>query len=149
MMRILTFMLIMQFCTSYAQDKLKFFYDPITGNQISRELCLNCPSSKASASKEAEEISKSDLVKFQSTDSFSYYPNPVKEELFLEWQIQDNIYVSGLKVYDINGQYLQSYNKTKEDTSQNMIFKSYSAGVYIVRLDYNNGEQKTIKIIKR
>ncbi|MCV9926615.1 T9SS type A sorting domain-containing protein [Flavobacterium sp. LS1R49] len=138
--------------TSNAQtSKVTFSYDS-SGNQTLREFCLgNCPTSKpvTETPKEIEAITEEDLQKFSTEDVISYYPNPVKEELYLKWQLIDENYVSSIQIYGLNGQTIKSYSKSKELNSQNISFRDYPTGVYIVALVYSSGEQKTIKIIKQ
>ncbi|MTH16409.1 T9SS type A sorting domain-containing protein [Flavobacterium sp. LC2016-01] len=150
MKNVLIFLFLCSITFSTAQNKLKFTYDNLTGNQINRILCINCASAKPSKdNNEIQAVSEEDLLKFSPTDVISYYPNPVKEELFLKWDLVDENFVSSIQVIGINGQILTSYSCKKEINSQNIPFQSLPAGVYIVSLAYNNGEQKTIKIIKQ
>lgn len=150
-MKNLLFLLFLGFTfISNAQDKIKFSYDALTGNQINRTLCINCSSAKPSKNtEEIEAIKEEDLLKFSPTDVISYYPNPVKEELYLKWDLINENFVTSVQVTGINGQSLMSYKSKKEVNSQNIPFQNLPTGVYIVSLTYNNGEQKTIKIIKQ
>lgn len=137
---------------STAQNKLMFFYDN-AGNQIKRELCISgCFASKKADMpiKEVENLTQEDLLKFSPEDAISYYPNPVKEELYLSWQPIDDNNVKIIKIYNINGQLIDSFNQNKpENNSQNISFNTYPNGVYLIELLYKDGEQKTIKIIKQ
>lgn len=133
-----------------AQDKITFSYDN-AGNQVKRELCINCSTSRNAkeAPKEIIALKSEDLQKFYPEEAISYYPNPVKEELYLKWDlIQDN-FVSSIYVYALNGQVIKSYSNLNQTNNQNIPFQSYPSGVYAVVLFYKNGEQKTIKIIKQ
>jgi hypothetical protein len=131
-----------------AQDKITFDYDN-AGNQIQRKLCLTYTSKKANpAPKEIEALVEEDLQKFSPEDVISYYPNPVREELYLKWELAKDNYVTSLNVYSFNGQVLRSFSQSQRNNTQTIPFQSYSAGTYLVVLMYSNGEQKTIKIIK-
>ncbi|MFA9189391.1 T9SS type A sorting domain-containing protein [Flavobacterium magnesitis] len=132
-------------CT--AQDKIIFTYDT-AGNQIERELCINCPLTGKKV-KDSKEITKEDLITSEVSDEISYYPNPVKEELYLTWELVNDKTVSSIGVYAINGQTLQSFQKRNKVNTQTIPFQSYPTGVYTVVLMYSNGEQKSIKIIKK
>lgn len=128
-------------------QKISFGYD-LAGNQIFRQLCVTCKYGKDEP-KEIIALTEEDLQKFSPDDVLSYYPNPVKEELYLRWElIQDN-FVSSIQVYNMNGKILNSYSNLDKVNNQNIPFQSYPAGVYAVVLFYNNGEQKFIKIIKQ
>ncbi|WPO76870.1 T9SS type A sorting domain-containing protein [Flavobacterium sp. KACC 22761] len=150
MKNVILFLFLCFITFSEAQNKLKFTYDNLTGNQINRTLCINCASSKPSKdNNEIQAVDEEDLLKFSPTDVISYYPNPVKEELYLKWDLVDENFVSSIQVIGINGQILTSYSCKKEINSQNIPFQSLPAGIYIVSLAYHNQEQKTIKIIKQ
>jgi len=150
MKKLLTILIFGTFFLSNAQDKVTFSYDPLTGNQINRTLCLNCPTgNSAKKAAEIEAITDEDLLKFSTEDVISYYPNPVKEELYLKWELTNDNFVTSIQIIGINGQVLKTYHNTDNINSQNIPFQSYPSGVYIVSLTYRNGEPKTIKIIKK
>lgn len=150
-MRIKLLMLFFSISFCGSAQILKFSYDS-SGNQTSRQLCLvNCSSAGKKTDevlKEIEMLTEQDLLKFSQDDVISYYPNPVKEELYLKWQLQDKNYVSSVHVYNLNGQTLYSINENKTTDNQNLSFREYQAGVYIVVLTYSDGNEKSIKIIK-
>ena len=129
-------------------QKINFTYDG-AGNQINRAYCFQCPSSQKKAVKEIEALVEEDMEKFFPEDVISYYPNPVKEELFLKWIISEDNYVSSINIVSMAGQMLKQYHTTSGTATQNIPFQEYPTGVYIVLLNYSNGEQKTIKIIKK
>lgn len=136
---------------SNAQQKITFNYDS-AGNQILRELCLSGCDPLAKPAKEVKEIealADEDLLKFSQEDTFSYYPNPVKEELFIKWELKDDNYVNSIQVFNLTGQLLRSYQPTGRNDSQNIAFQDYPTGIYAVMLYYSNGDQKSIKIIKQ
>jgi hypothetical protein len=89
------------------------------------------------------------LEKFFPQDVISYYPNPVKEELYLKWDIINNNKVSEIQVYTITGQLVRSYAKLDNQNNFVMAFQSYPEGIYTLLLLYTDGDQKSIKIIKQ
>jgi hypothetical protein len=132
-----------------AQQKITFEYDK-AGNQTNRKLCLNCTNKKSKEGpKEIAAITEEDLEKFFPEDAISYYPNPVREELYLKWALIEGNYVTSLMVYNFNGQVLKSYTYSKESNTQSIPFQPYPSGAYLIVLQYKNGDQKTIKIIKQ
>lgn len=145
---IVTILFFGTFFLSSAQDKILFSYDSTTGNQIVRSLCLNCQTTGKPA-KETSEITNEDLLKFSSEDVISYYPNPVREELYLKWELTDSNFVTAIQITGIKGQLLKTYNVSGNVNSLNIPFQSYPSGVYVVSLAYKNGDHKTIKIIKK
>jgi len=132
-----------------AQTKVTFNYDS-AGNQIKRELCLNCASKKVDdLPKEIAALTDDDLLKFSTEDVISYYPNPVKQELYLQWQLTNDNYVSGVHIYSITGQVLNTYQGNERINNLNIPFQNYPSGVYLVLLSYKDGGEKSIKIIKQ
>jgi hypothetical protein len=133
-----------------AQDRITFSYDN-AGNQITRSLCLQCTTSKNSTKpiKEIIALKEEDLQKFFPEDVISYYPNPVKEELYLKWELIAGNLVTSIQVYGLSGQLLKSYSGLEKNNAQNIPFQVYPSGTYAVVLFYTNGEQKSIKIIKQ
>ena len=152
MKKIITHILFGITIFSNAQQKITFNYDS-AGNQILRELCLSgCnPLAKPAKEevKEIEALADEDLLKFSQEDVISYYPNPVKEELYIKWELKDDNYVNSIQVFNLTGQLLRSYQPTVRNDSQNIAFQDYPTGIYAVMLYYSNGDQKSIKIIKR
>ena len=129
--------------------KVTFGYDG-AGNQTSRVLCLTCTGKNSDeATKEIVAVTEEDLEKFFPEDVLSYYPNPVREELYLKWQLTNDNYVKALQIYSFNGQQLKSYSQSNSDNSLTIPFQSYPSGTYLIALEYSNGDQKTIKIIKK
>jgi hypothetical protein len=102
----LLFILLLFFSHLNAQsNKIVFQYDQ-SGNQTKRYLCLNCPSTtgKNAGIKEVTELEQEDLLKFSDQDVISYYPNPVKEELYLQWKLNDDNHVNIIQVFSMTGQ---------------------------------------------
>ena len=136
------------FAKAQAPDKITFEYDD-AGNQTSRELCIGCTKAgKTAAPKEIAALKEEDLQKFSPEDVISYYPNPVKEELYLKWELIEGKTVSSIDLYDLNGRTLKTYNNLDKTNNLNIPFFDYPRGTYLVILVYNDGEQKTIKIVK-
>jgi hypothetical protein len=150
MKRLLFFIPLITCFICSSQTKITFNYDA-AGNQILRELCLSGCTAKPSKEipKEIEAITDEDLQKFSPEDIISYYPNPVKEELYLKWELKDDNRVLSIVVYSLNGQILNTFSATEKLNTQNISFQNYPTGMYIVALIYTNGDQKTIKIIKQ
>lgn len=133
-----------------AQDnKITFDYDN-AGNQTKRELCLSCTKAnyKTTAPKEVVALVEEDLQKFSPEDVISYYPNPVKEELFLKWELVENKGITSIYLDDLNGRILRTFNHLEKVNTLNIPFSNYPAGTYLIIMVYNDGEQKTIKIVK-
>jgi hypothetical protein len=140
---------IAAFNLSYGQQKITFGYDT-AGNQINRVLCLSgCAAKQSKDIKEIEAITDQDMLKFSAEDEISYYPNPVKEELYLKWQVVEGNQLLFITVYGLNGQLLKSYVNTPGTNTQNIPFSDYAEGIYMVVLNYKNSDPKTIKIIKQ
>lgn len=129
-------------------QKIRFEYDA-AGNQIQRKWCPSCLSRNAQETyKEISNLEETDMQKFFPEDVISYYPNPVKEELFLKWELVNENKVSSIDVFTLNGQVLRTIKENLTQNSLNISFQEYPTGVYFLSLNYTNGDQKNIKIIK-
>jgi len=75
--------------------------------------------------------------------NFIYYPNPVQNELnFKGEQI-----IANIEVYNLTGQVV---NQTKVGAKTYQLNTSkLSSGVYMVKVSFDNGTTKTVKIIKK
>lgn len=129
-------------------DRLRFDYD-IAGNQTLRFLCMGCTQSKTTTYDEISNLKEEDLLKFFQNDVISYYPNPVKEELFLKWELINENNVSRIEIFSMNGQLLKTYKDLKNDTSIVIPFQDLPSGTYSILLLLSNGEQKPITILKK
>jgi hypothetical protein len=89
------------------------------------------------------------LLKFSEEDVISYYPNPVKEELYLQWQLTQDNYVTSISIYSITGQVLRTFQVNRNTNNLNIPFQQYPSGIYIVMLSFKDGGEKSIKIIKQ
>lgn len=74
--------------------------------------------------------------------AFNYYPNPVKDFLYL-----DNVNLTKASVYSILGQLVDTKFFDNTTTSKTIDLSSLKSGIYMIVLE-NDNHQKTIKIIK-
>jgi Secretion system C-terminal sorting domain len=137
--------------SAFSQDKIVFSYDN-AGNQIVklRQVCLNCTKAAPLTDPVAKtaDLKQEELLKFFPEDVISYYPNPVKEQLFLKWELINNNKVTEIQLFNLSGVLLKTISKLETTSSQTLQFLDYPTGAYLLILMYADGEQKTIKIIK-
>jgi hypothetical protein len=131
-----------------AQTKILFEYDA-AGNQIKRTLCINCNPAIGKIAKEIVDLKTEDLQKFSPNDVISYYPNPVKEQLYLKWELVDNKRVISIDLYSLNGQIVKTLKNLNQKESEVLYFDNYPSGNYIVSILFDNGEKKSLNIIKQ
>lgn len=148
MKKYILILFLLFYLTANAQAKLTFSYDA-AGNQFSRILCINCVSKAVKEVKEIEAITQDDLLQFSEEDFISYYPNPVREELYLQWQLINDNYVTSINLYSVTGQILRTYQQNLRDNNITIPFQNYPSGIYIVLMSYKEGGEKSIKIIKQ
>ncbi|MGV7106864.1 T9SS type A sorting domain-containing protein [Flavobacterium sp. U410] len=131
-------------------DRIRFGYDS-AGNQILRTLCLGCDDSRQSNEnvKEFSDLEDDDLLKFNPGDLISYYPNPVKEQLYLNWKVLGDNYVKSIKIFSSNGQLLNTIESSKLESSKIISFNNYPVGNYFILIIYSNNENTSITIIKK
>lgn len=130
--------------TCYSQTTtLNFSYDS-SGNQTLRELqiCINC---REAATQDHEES----YVRSPESEQILYYPNPVLEQLSVKWTNTTDKYVESLNVYSSTGQIMFDLQNLNDKTDAVINFSSLSEGLYVVMLNYNSGEQRTLKVVKK
>lgn len=135
---------------SYSQtiDHILFDYDA-AGNQIKRyTIDLNAGRASNEVVKDISELSENELIKADIYEDISYYPNPVKEELYIKWVNVNSVYVSSIFIYSLSGQLVNNYSGLKDTTSMIVPFGTLPPGIYTIFLEYSNGETKTLKIVK-
>ena len=133
--------LLLTLLNAKAQQKIHFDYDA-AGNQVARLWCSGCDAKNASIKKIAD-LEASDLKKFLPEDTFSYYPNPVKEELFLKWEITKDYAIATIQVFNSTGILLKTINNLNTVDNYSIMFQDYATGIYFLELISVNGEQKT------
>ena len=148
MKNILLFALIFSGLLANSQTRVDFSYDG-AGNQIKRQLCLFCRNqSSINDSLVLEDLKDENFHFFFEGDVISYYPNPVKEELFLKWELIDGKNVERIELYTLTGQLVKKYINLNVSNKLSIPFNNLPDGIYTILLLYSNGEQKDIKIIK-
>ena len=73
----------------------------------------------------------------------------MREELYLKWELVNENKVSSIEVFSINGQRVNVYSNLEKENTKNIPFHEHSQGTYLVLLNYTNGEQKSITILKQ
>ncbi len=127
-------------------DRVTFLYDE-SGNQKQRILCINCWTNRIADPNTIEE--KLDLEKIIE-DKLVFYPNPVKEELHIDFDNTDiSKKVEVVTLYSIAGQLIKSYSNSANFNTMIIPFDSLPQGVYIVNVLYNTGEVIDLKIKKQ
>jgi len=142
------FFLLCVSCSIFAQNRINFGYD-LAGNQTSRTICLGCQAKPSKETKSIESLTDDDLLKFDQEDEISYYPNPVSEELYLSWNTTSDRYISSIRTFSITGQLLSHYYGSSTFSNLTLQFQDYPSGIYMILLNYNDGGEKSIKIIKK
>ncbi|MHA3789600.1 T9SS type A sorting domain-containing protein [Flavobacterium hauense] len=141
----LVFFLIAALFDSNAQT-VSFDYDS-AGNQVARYVCVNCNGriikdtiTVTEATIDSDEIHQSKIV---------YYPNPVQEELNIQWMNGINASVSSIEVFSMTGQLLGIYNGLENLQSTAIGFGNYPQGFYNLTMYFTDGKKETIKVVKK
>ena len=138
--KLLLFLILLITSFSFGQQTL-FSYDA-AGNQISvyvEILLVTTGRMSTETSLQSNPIYK----------DVKYYPNPVKSELYMEWEIIDENTLSNISVINEEGILLMDYKDLNNLNKYTLTFESYSQGIYFVEFFYSNGERKNFKIIKQ
>lgn len=124
-----------------------FDYDN-AGNQVKRYLINIGNKQTPKPVKEIKDIVEADLIKADIYDDLKYYPNPVKEELFLKWESSDGTTVKSMSLYSLNGQLIKTVTDLEQFNTYTFPFQQLPQAIYSLVLNYSNGEKKSLKIIK-
>ncbi len=127
-------------------NTITFDYDT-AGNQYQRRIIYIA----SGVYKNAEDIAidSTKLIKSDIYLDVSYFPNPVKEELFLKWTNTETVYVKSLQLYNMAGQLLKKVKDLNRIDEVAFSFQPYPQGFYNLMLVYSNDERKTLKIVKQ
>lgn len=149
MKRNFTLLLLFFFASVYSQSEILFDYDS-AGNQIKRYFINMSPRPAGNDTiKDDKDLTEKDLLTSDIYEDIQYYPNPVREELFVKWKLQGDQFVERIDLYSISGQWLASIKNLDKSNSASIHFSSYPEGMYNLVLQCSGGEQKTLKIIKK
>lgn len=135
-----------QYLEPAGESFLTIQYDA-AGNQIFRKLCINCLVGTRDKKAKPDSAKTADDVAY--LDDLKYYPNPVSEDLHLEWKIEKENFVETLYVFTNNGQLLSQKSIANDASQITVPFQTLSSGIYHVVLVYNSGEKKSVKIVKK
>lgn len=142
-------MLVFSSLLANSQSRIDFSYDG-AGNQIVRQLCVGCRIENSTNDSVAlEDVKDEDFHFFFEGDVISYYPNPVKEELFLKWELINGKNVERIELYTLSGQLVKKYTSIDAFNKISIPFNGLPENIYTILLVYSNGEQKDIRIIKK
>jgi len=71
-------------------------------------------------------------------------PNPTSDVVNFNFKNTTNL--SAISIFDINGKLIESYNEFSNSTVQ-ISTKTYSKGLYLIRIDFNNGNVVYKKLV--
>lgn len=149
-MKKILFVLLLVVNTVQSQIRIKFRYDS-AGNQTERYICISgCAEKMAKDSifKTKKTLVEGDLIQDEEYEQIKYYPNPVLEELYVKWQNTNENNITQIQLYSLNGQLIKQFDDLKDKEVYTILFYNYPEGYYNLVLIYNNGERKTLKIVK-
>lgn len=127
-----------------ALNAVQFTYDN-AGNQIRRHFIYLA---RQKGPKDDSDETSMQLLKSEY-DDITYFPNPVKSELFVSWKTINNEVVQKLELYDLNGRKLKDFPNQDANKNITISFEEYPSGIYELQLTYNTGEKKTLKIVRQ
>lgn len=134
-------------CNCFGQPELVAFDYDAAGNQIKRYLIdVNRPGSENP--KSITELTESDLIKSDIYDDIKYYPNPVKEELYVFWNLVKDNNVQSIQLFSISGKLIRSFDNLNKFENFTIPFQALPDGMYSVNLIFKDGAKKSLKVIK-
>jgi hypothetical protein len=135
-----------------ALNTLMFEYDS-AGNQKKRGfIYLAKPPRNLNDNAKSKNLVVPKIGQFIQTPEYaelSYFPNPVSSELTIQWKQTSEKELISFELYNMSGQLLRTFLNKSDNNSFIIPFTGTQSGVYNLKLNYNNGEMKTLKIIKQ
>ena len=149
MKRTFLFLLLFIYSLSFGQ-KINFSYD-VAGNQTRRYITLSRiqPNSSDTIYKTPETLTKKDLIQDGLNSQISYYPNPVREELYVKWTEVEGQDMQTIELYDLAGKMIRIFPNQSAVDNAVITFENYPSGIYNLILVYANQERKSLKIMKQ
>lgn len=128
-----------------APTSIKFSYDD-SGNQTRRDMIYLASRQSKPKNDDGNNSKKWTLSEYHNV---SYYPNPVRSELYLKWIDEQGEDMTSIEIYDLSGRFVKIYEEmsAKEEIAIN--FDQYPQGIFTVILNYSGGETRTLKIVKQ
>jgi hypothetical protein len=133
-----------------AYNTIEFEYDN-AGNQTRRKfIYLSArPSSNSITQKEKMVAKQEDYIESDIYPEISYYPNPVRSELFIKWTDTAEKDIQTIELYDLSGKLFMTYKNQSSLDANTINFENYPTGIYNIMLLYNSGEIKNLKVVKQ
>lgn len=126
-----------------APTSIKFLYDQ-AGNQTKREMIYLA----ARQSKPKDNSGQKQWIKSDEYNGISYFPNPVKSELSLQWKEEHGEDLKEMELYDLSGRMVYKIKNLSQAEQTIVDFNQYPSGIYTLSLIYAGGDTKTLKIVK-
>jgi hypothetical protein len=131
-------------------NSIWFDYD-VNGNQIRRRQVYLASNRGGNSNNVPPEI-KEEEKKYEESDIYSdvkYFPNPVVEILYVQWKNDNEKFVQNIQVFNLSGQLMGTLPLDRNSEQIEVDFRSYPSGFYELVLVYSDGNQKTLKIVKK
>ena len=77
----------------------------------------------------------------------SIYPNPSKNELYIDFTSYESIAIDKISVYDMHGKVITSVDRTSEDI-QKINTTNFTNGIYLLQMNTSNGNTYIYKFVK-
>ncbi|HMK06769.1 MAG TPA: T9SS type A sorting domain-containing protein, partial [Flavobacterium sp.] len=134
-----------------AQNAIAFDYDT-AGNQTMRKMIYLGAPRRRHRKHLVPGTTVDNEIRLIPSDEYaniSYYPNPVKSELYVQWIDKADEDMQSIEMYDISGKLINKYPNQSDKNEITIDFERYPRGIYELKLNYAGGEKKTLKIVKQ
>lgn len=147
MKKIVLLFTLLCFSFIYSQKSYTFSYDT-AGNQTEGKRFIYIANTFEPGG-EFKNGNISNEIPFVLEENLTYYPNPVRDILYLKWTNIDSENIRSFALFSMTGALLKKYEGLEQTTEHNISFSEYPSGTYIVTIGYSSGEERSIKIIKQ
>lgn len=131
--------------TTFAQEeRLQLQYDAAGNQTVSRLVCINCPEDPGAGGGEAPVV-----LSEKTLNQFTYFPNPVRQELNLLWKNNPHRRITSVSVYTLSGRRVRYASPLNLQESLVLSFSALASGVYEVVALTSDGKTEAFKILKK
>ncbi len=143
--------------TGVFAQQLNFSYDE-AGNQTKREwVCINCPLPRNAVASSSEtsipvkvEMKLADTAKRTVVKrTIIASPNPLLENLNVNWETESGISVKSISVFAINGMRTHEVKPSPNQNGVTLPFQQLATGMYILYITFSDQRKESIKVIKK
>lgn len=145
---LLVFLFLSSTTILFSQN-ITFQYDAAGNQTFKGVIVLARPANQEAAAEIKDEPESSDFLTSSMVPEIQYYPNPLKDQLYLQWQNTTLKSVQKLEVYSLTGSFVSKQSLTIDTKQTEIDFGNQPIGMYLIMVFYSDNTHKELKVIKK